>query len=686
MLCPYCLNDVESFEKLVDPHHGAISYICSKCPKDAQSEIPLKYVTGGDQTPKVLFSLIGKTGHGKTCFLSSLLHHLDNASANWPDFNYQALDEIEFSRMRATLEQIGRGDLPTGTSTTERPRPLLLELQSLPLVGNCHLSLYDVGGAVFNQVSSVHEIAPFVVRSSVVIWLLSLSDLDAKLDLDEFLAVYLNALKKLSCDPSKQSLILALTKGDRLLTREDLPESVHEALLTEIDPSVGGWSRMQSLSNDIEKWMEMPGGYTNFVRRLRREFRCVRYCINSALGSNPSDGNQMQWSIQPRGVLLPLWWVLCDSFPKIKVVSDDGRERIFFGIESAITEATKNTRVKRIVLEAGEYRLQRPITFRRPLQITGAGRELTRLVCVQKGFVAQANVPEGAPLRFSKLSFEHQGNLPAHAFIARSGNTTFENCAFFGATRDPEQETGGAGLCVGGTSAVEVSQSIASDNDWFGVWANDATNLKIKNCKTHANGRSGISISGQANAEVSACECVRNETFGIEVRGDSESIISDCVCKSNGSAGIAYFDHAVGEANSNRCSENVLEGIRVHDTAQVDLEGNRCERNRDCGIRFSADSRGSADGDVCDDNGTYGIEIGADARPSVASAECRRNGKVGLMVRRGKFSLFNGTRVAGWQCHENGEYEFVDERDSWSRFFFGTRESKVASTNGRSAK
>ena len=687
MLCPYCLNDVVSFEKIVDPIRSAIAYTCPKCPNDNLNEIPLKYVTADEQIPKVLFSLIGKTGHGKTCFLSSLLHNLDNASARWPDFTYQALDEIEFSRVRATLERIGRGDLPTGTSTTERPRPLLLELQSVPLVGACHLLLYDVGGAVFDQVSRVHDIAPFVVRSSAVIWLLSLSDLDARFDLDEFLAVYLNALKKLSSDPSKQTLILSLTKGDQLLNRQDLPESVRNALLIEIEPSKEGWSQMLSLSSDIESWLETSCGFANFVRQVRREFRHVRYCVNSALGSNPSGGNQMEWSVQPRGVLLPLWWVLHDSLPKVKVVTDDGQQRQFFSIDSAIAEAMKNARVERIVLESGEYRLQRPITFRRPMQIVGQSSEATRLVCNLNGFVAKAELPTGGgSLGLSRLTFEHQGNTPADVFLVRSGRVIFKNCEFIGGKREPKQDVGGVGLRVEGGANVDVHQSVASNNDWFGILSDGNARIRIKKCKTNQNGQSGICFSGKSTAELSACECFNNVTFGIEVRGWSESRISDSHCESNGAAGIAYFDHAIGDATANLCRENKKEGIRVHDTTVVELERNRCEHNRDCGIRFSADSRGTADGNLCDDNGNYGIEIGADARPTIVSAECRRNGKIGILVNRGHFSLFNGTRVGGWQCHENGEYEFVDMRDAWSRFFFGNRVSKVPSSNGRSTK
>lgn len=683
MLCPYGLHHVDSFEKVVDPRHGAISYVCPRCPPDARHEIPLRYVTADERIPRVLFSLVGKTGHGKTCFLGSLIGCLHGATSAWPNFSYLPLDEVEFAKLRGILDGLNAGTLPPGTNPNQRLPPLLLELESLPLVGSCQLMVYDVGGAVFNQVATVHEIATFVVHSSAVVWLLSLSNLDAALDLDEFLNVYLNSLRRLECDPAKQSLILALTQGDRLLTRDDLPESVQHALSSDIDPSIEGWSSMQELSKDIESWLETSLGYGNFVRRVRREFRHVRYCINSALGSSPSDGNQMQWSIQPRGVLLPLWWVLHDTFPQVKVTTNEGRERVFFSLDAAVSEANRNTLVDQIILEAGEYRLQRPLKFRRPIRVVGKGREVTRLICDQQEFVAIADLSGTAPLKIEQLAFEHEGQLPAHAFLVRSGSVTFAGCRFVGAKRDASREIGGAGLRIHGNSVAKISDCVATKNDLYGLWADNGSQVQFGKCETHQNGRSGICVSGMSKTKLVACHANQNGHFGVELRGNSDSTITDCKCQTNGNAGIAYLDHAEGEAISNQCRENGNEGIRVHDTAYADLKMNRCDHNRECGIRFGADCGGTAADNFCDDNGVYGIEVGGEARPVIVSGECRRNGKIGLLVKRGRFSLFRAARISNWQCHDNGVYEFVDERDAWSRYFFGNTVSKIPSGNGR---
>ena len=64
MICPYCLEDVNTARK---QRNGTIYYACPACPE----VIPPMYVEEYDLYPPIVMNAIGFRGHGKTGRIST---------------------------------------------------------------------------------------------------------------------------------------------------------------------------------------------------------------------------------------------------------------------------------------------------------------------------------------------------------------------------------------------------------------------------------------------------------------------------------------------------------------------------------------------------------------------------------------------------------------------------------------
>ncbi len=249
MICPYCLANVAAF--VSEQVAARTTYKCGSC----ESEIPVDYAASGPGVPQIVVSLIGKTGHGKSCFLSAFLDSLDSVARANRSFYYKGLDEVEFRKIRQKREQLRGGILPEPTAPSARPSPLLLEVNNIGGVNRAQLMMYDVAGSTYNDAQLVSEKARFVIHSHCVIWLLSISDIESSFDLDEFLSVYLSALAQMRTDSRGQTLVVAITKGDRLLGRADVPQAVKDSLAEDIDPVNDNSQAAVTVSNAIEEWL-----------------------------------------------------------------------------------------------------------------------------------------------------------------------------------------------------------------------------------------------------------------------------------------------------------------------------------------------------------------------------------------------------------------------------------------------
>ena len=71
-ICPVCIQNVEQFTEQRSEDGATLHHLCPRCGDTVASE----YATDRSARP-LLVSLVGLKSHGKTVFLSSLLHELD---------------------------------------------------------------------------------------------------------------------------------------------------------------------------------------------------------------------------------------------------------------------------------------------------------------------------------------------------------------------------------------------------------------------------------------------------------------------------------------------------------------------------------------------------------------------------------------------------------------------------------
>ena len=299
MRCPYCLSYLVEV-----PKDG-------KCPRQkCQKEVPVAYVKDGDRYPFVAICLVGLKAHGKSTFCEVLLKRSDLDC--WP------VDEDTIETLKQITERLKDGKLPdaTGTQIT-----LLMHLDRSKGLPAAQLLINDNKGEVFNEAAKIEKDATYIRKSECAIWLVSWYDLAAPKpnvipaptnqeraeDLSALATRYAQAvLQGGDCDPKRQNLVVALTKGDK---HQEMPKLAKEALQD-------GWNgeadmrRLERLSRELRHWLLNELGCHQAVRQVERVFGTVKYTIISAIGSEPSGQISPDYGRKPKNVLAPLAWVL----------------------------------------------------------------------------------------------------------------------------------------------------------------------------------------------------------------------------------------------------------------------------------------------------------------------------------------------------------------------------------------
>jgi hypothetical protein len=292
MLCPNCLREVSSFP--MTKQDTGRAYRCPEC----NELVPVMYAEDYAKFGPVIFSVMGYSGHGKTVYLDSLLHQFDDMAAH-------ALDQADLESVRRRLRVKKSGDLPAPTAKVFN-KPLIMRLSNVQSYGNCDLLMFDQSGETFGRVEEIKTYAPYLFRSKVLIWLVSLTDVEDKGHLADMLNRYVLAIRDLGGKPQDQSLIIVLTKGDELVHRPQLPASVRQFLNGSDEQSSP--AALEQLSTEIKTWLETTEGHQRLVRQAQSSFKEVRYCIISALGSAPANGQVV--TATPCGVMAPLYWAM----------------------------------------------------------------------------------------------------------------------------------------------------------------------------------------------------------------------------------------------------------------------------------------------------------------------------------------------------------------------------------------
>lgn len=305
MLCPFCLEEISSNNRQ-----------CSGC----QEELPILYVNSHSrrQSPYII-SLVGFSGHGKTVYLASLLYTLqDRLTRVWPGFYRKGLNQDSVNLLYDNLKMLKAGTLPESTRRNF-PKPSIHQLCSIPSTGDRQLLIYDPPGEAFHGDKGVEEYAGFVKKARVVLFLLSLVDMDEPVshDMEKLLETYTLGMGRMGARKRKQRLeqhlVVVYTKADRLLDRLASRPQLISYLRQNEEATVGDVKQyrrsLREVSTQLADFTLSELGAHAFVNHADREFSSVTYCAVSALGSAPEDG-RLVVGMDPHRVVDPLLWVM----------------------------------------------------------------------------------------------------------------------------------------------------------------------------------------------------------------------------------------------------------------------------------------------------------------------------------------------------------------------------------------
>ena len=701
MLCPFCLKEVELFEPSDDGQPGLT------CPSCKSSNIPVLYPRDYASHPGIPVALIGPSGHGKTAYIESLINHLEERIV-WPGFGCTWVDQIGMMNSRLRLRALREfGEMPDFTNVVF-PEPQVIRLKKVPRIGGCQLVFYDTSGEVFSDTESFRVAGRYVASCKVVIWLVSLTDLEHRLQLCDLLTVYNQTVVTMGGDPREQTIILVLTKGDKLCgTNEDhqhlrLPKAAQDLLMNDdLNPAGDAWTRLSEVSHTIEKWLPTVG-QRNLTNLLIDEFKAVHFCVVSALGSTPpTDGEKTPFQPAPKGVLAPIFWLWRELLAAVEVETN-GRKELFFDLAEAIAAAAPGTTIR---IGAGVSTLPGRVEIFKPVTIVGAGIDKTVIQCAARQRVFGIKLGDGQVVCLKGLTIEHVGAEPADVIVIVQGKIIIEQCVLRGGIPGTKPNDGfGNGLIAARTADAHLTGCSMIGNRGSGLSTRDATRISGDNCTFADNARSGIDISGTsamfrsslfrgnrmhgvraaAKCEVALrdkCTIESNSSNGVHAVDDVRLIIDDCRLIANGidpvipkdgvvmkdrvvailtgnkfsqsgQAGISVQNQVSGRIEGNECFDNRLDGIDVEDEALIEVTGNQCRGNLRAGIRYNANSRGVCRGNTCNGNRETGIEVAGNAAPELSDNGCHKTTRgPGFRVAEAGFSNFLEGNVAS----ENGD-------------------------------
>ncbi|MGQ9554239.1 MAG: protein kinase domain-containing protein [Anaerolineae bacterium] len=299
-----------------------------------------------------------------------------------------------------------------------------------------------------------------------------------------------------------------------------------------------------------------------------------------------------------------------------------------------------------IYLEAGSYKLARPVDIERRLKLVGAGKEQTEIICAAENYVLR--VARGTSFIAEDIAFRHEGRAIANVVIVEGGESEFNRCLFQGGIWDKEAQNGGSGILLRGNAVVTVRDSFAQGNGLYGIEAVGSAKVTLVGNICSDNEGGGISFWGRATGVARKNNCSGNGYHGIAVNERADPILAENTCDKNQYDGIGYFGDGTGKAIGNECSGNGYHGIAVNERAHPTLESNYCHDNEDSGISYFDDGGGTANNNECSGNKLHGIAVSNQAKPMLENNNCHDNKDSGI-------SFFDGAAgsASNNQCYNN---------------------------------
>lgn len=311
MLCPFCLAQVKQFTK-----NANTGYACPEC----KESVPALYANGYTEFPPVVLSSVGFRGHGKTVYLAAFFHALSHHELprHWPGFYKTAPGDRSLEILDANIRMLKAGNLPDSTPQNF-PKPTLVQVKGIPTGKGATLLCYDAAGESFEKAVRMVTYAKFLARSTTVLFLLSIPDLeregaDVAQEMERLLTVYRNGIAELGGNTQLQRLLVVYTKADEWSALfDDQYQGLRDYLQAGTFDGLADYPRYKkSLFAISEQLRILTAEHLQaqaFLNNAQDNFNGVRFCVVSALGAAPT-GQQVQTSIAPRRVLDPLLWVL----------------------------------------------------------------------------------------------------------------------------------------------------------------------------------------------------------------------------------------------------------------------------------------------------------------------------------------------------------------------------------------
>ncbi|MFN8258276.1 MAG: hypothetical protein U0W24_21485 [Bacteroidales bacterium] len=316
MKCPYCFKTV----KLRIQDRGKThQYYCSEC----ESEIHRAYVDYPG-TPSTRIGMVGFTGHGKTVYITSLFYQLQSLDSFWENYYFETLDDYTHDIMFEKVLELKRGRLFSGTPINF-PEPAFIRFNNMPYFDDQIVSMYDIGGGVFDNPELMTQKGKYLAHSDTVFFIMSLVESDVADDwnlktmklLDRYIhVVYSRFGANLS---KKQNLVFVFTKSDELMKLEnekkptpDLVDYFNRGTIEQYGMIYDyTFERIKHNSNNIENWLR-SNNCNGFINLAQNHFRTVGFVLVSALGVAPVD-NKLTGELSPnlpKCVIDPFLWAL----------------------------------------------------------------------------------------------------------------------------------------------------------------------------------------------------------------------------------------------------------------------------------------------------------------------------------------------------------------------------------------
>ncbi len=322
MLCPFCMQ-----------RHSNSTTVCP----EKSTRIPAVYAEDSKRgVPVVVMLTIGYSGHGKTCFLSSLFHSFyhDTIAEKWPGFSFIGLTMETLNRIHHEYVNIlDNGHLPPKTPIMF-PTPLILKFQKMPLKvrsfykkyfkritmeqSEIIVIFYDIGGGTFDVDEKIRQNIPVLKEINTLIFLVSLpqiinNELHEGLSVVQRMHKLMNTIVLAVADlgqKKQKDLVICFTMGDEMWDQENIlygPLSMRFLHFTPFADEIQEY--FTSLIGDsqiIEQHIQEE--YTPFYNALINNFRSIRFTSISSLGSHPEEG--IITNLSPTNVFDPLLTLL----------------------------------------------------------------------------------------------------------------------------------------------------------------------------------------------------------------------------------------------------------------------------------------------------------------------------------------------------------------------------------------